>query len=303
MKKLLFSVMFLCSSSIGFAQLLEVASTEKVNLPEGTAAAEATISPAGDYLLLSDFKKQGLQTYNLATGELTTVTTASVSKPQISADGKTIVFRQNVIGSDRLKRSSLQTVNLQTGEAKTLVAPTRDLQSAMVGNTVMSVEKRTVRATALNAGKADNSRPIAFIERGQLMISKNGKVETLSPNGQAGQSYLWPSVSPDGKKVVYYLAATGAFTCDIDGSNVQYLGTIRAPKWYNNDIVVGMHDTDNGEFVTASEIVAASADGKTKQVLSGNETIAMYPSATADGSKIVFTTSTGEAYIINVKTK
>ena len=82
MKKLLFSVMFLCSSSIGFAQLLEVASTEKVNLPEGTAAAEATISPAGDYLLLSDFKKQGLQTYNLATGELTTVTTASPVEPE-----------------------------------------------------------------------------------------------------------------------------------------------------------------------------------------------------------------------------
>ena len=177
MKKLLFSVMFLCSSSIGFAQLLEVASTEKVNLPEGTAAAEATISPAGDYLLLSDFKKQGLQTYNLATGELTTVTTASVSKPQISADGKTIVFRQNVIGADRLKRSSLQTVNLQTGEAKTLVAPTRDLQSAMVGNTVMSVEKRTVRATALNAGKAEvlghgiNVRPV------KIRAAQSGKCQ------------------------------------------------------------------------------------------------------------------------------
>ena len=282
MKKIFFSVMLLCSSTIGFAQLLEVTSTEKVNLPEGVVADIATLSPTGNYMLLSDQKKQGLQKFDFRTGEIKSVTKAPGSSynAKISDDGNTVVFRENHFGKDRLKRTALKSVNLTTGEVKTLVQPTRKMKAVQT-----------------------STRPEVSIQYGQLMITRNGKTEILSPNGQSGQSYLWPSVSPDGTKVVYYLATKGAYTCNIDGSNVQYLGTIRAPKWYNNDIVVGMHDTDNGEFVTASEIVAASADGKTKQVLSGNETIAMYPSATADGSKIVFTTSTGEAYIINVKTK
>ena len=35
MRKIFLSVMLLCGSSIGFAQLMEVGSTQKVNLPEG----------------------------------------------------------------------------------------------------------------------------------------------------------------------------------------------------------------------------------------------------------------------------
>lgn len=62
-----------------------------------------------------------------------------------------------------------------------------------------------------------------------------------------------------------------------------------------------MHDTDNGEFVTSSEVIAYSADGKEKQVLSDASTMAMYPTVSANGEKISFTTPSGEAYIINVK--
>jgi len=101
----------------------------------------------------------------------------------------------------------------------------------------------------------------------------------------------------------YYLATKGAYTCNIDGSDVKFVGNIRAPKWYNNEIVVGMNDKDNGEFVTSSSIVAYAADGSEKQVLTESDKIAMYPTATKDGSKIAFTTPQGEAYIINVKTK
>ena len=151
--------------------------------------------------------------------------------------------------------------------------------------------------------KADKKTPVAFIEYGQLMLTSNGKTVTLSPNGTEGQSYLWPSVSPDGTKVLYYLAGQGAFTCNIDGTDVQHIGYIRAAKWYDNNIVVGMHDTDNGEFVTSSEVIAYSADGKEKQVLSDASTMAMYPTVSANGKKISFTTPSGEAYIINVKTK
>lgn len=282
MKKIIFSVMLLCSSTIGFAQLLDVTSTEKVNLPEGTVADIVTLSPKGDYMLLSDQKKQGLQKFDFRTGEIKSVTKALGSNynAKISDDGNTVFFRKNQFGKDRLKKTALKSVNLTTGEVKTLVQPTREMKAVQTG-----------------------TRPEVSIKYGQLMITRNGKTETLSPNGQSGQSYLWPSVSPDGTKIVYYLATKGAYTCNIDGTDVQFVGNIRAPKWYNNEIVVGMNDKDNGEFVTSSSIVAYAADGSEKQVLTGSDKIAMYPTATKDGGKIAFTTPQGEAYIINVKTK
>lgn len=282
MKKIIFSVMLLCSSTIGFAQLLEVASTEKVNLPESMVADIATLSPNGDYMLLSDQKKQGLQEFDFRTGEIKSVSKALGSgyNAKISDDGNTVIFRESQIGKDRLKKTALKSVDLTTGKVKTLVQPTRDMKAVQTG-----------------------TRPEVSIKYGQLMITHNGKTEILSPNGQSGQSYLWPSVSPDGTKIVYYLATKGAYTCNIDGTDVQFVGNIRAPKWYNNEIVVGMNDKDNGEFVTSSSIVAYAADGSEKQVLTGSDKIAMYPTATKDGGKIAFTTPQGEAYIINVKTK
>lgn len=306
MKKIIFSVMLLCSSSIGFAQLLDISSAQKVNLPEGTAAEVVAISPNGDYLLLSDMKKQGLQKFDLSTSELQTVTTApgAAYDAKIIDNGNTIVFRENHIGKDLLKKQSLNSIDLKTGKKKVLVKATRDLQGVVAKeNAVYVVNKRKVSAKTFKKTSADKNLPIAFIEYGQLMISQNGKANVLSPNGQSGQSYLWPSVSPDGTKVVYYLATKGAYTCNIDGSDVTYIGNIRAPKWYDNDIVIGMHDTDNGTFVTSSEVIAYSADGKEKQVLSEADKIAMYPAVSADGEKIAFSTPAGEAFIINVKKK
>ena len=75
------------------------------------------------------------------------------------------------------------------------------------------------------------------------------------------------------------------------------VGQMRAPVWYDDNTIVGMMDQDDGEFIYASTIVAATLDGTT-QVLTGDDVIAMYPHATS--GKIVFSTPAGEAYLINV---
>ena len=68
MKKIIFSVMLLCSSAIGFAQLLDVTSIQQVKFPEGVTPYVSTMSPNGDYMLVSDQLKPGLQKYDFATG-------------------------------------------------------------------------------------------------------------------------------------------------------------------------------------------------------------------------------------------
>ena len=303
MKKLLISVMLLCGSAAAFGQLLDVASVEKVTLPDGVVVDKATISPQGDYLLMSDNLKSGLQTYDLATGELRTVTTANGSgyDPRISADGKTIVYREAQVGNDRLRRISLKSVNLATGETQTIVSPTRNLQGLAVDAAgVVAIDGGKMRRSS----GASKATPVVSIEKGQLMITVDGKTTMLSPNGTTGQSYLWPSVSPDGTRVLYYLATVGAYTCKIDGSDVKFVGKYRAARWYDNNTVVGMKDYyDGNENVTSSKIYAASFDGSESQALTADDVRAMYPSVNADGSKIAFSTPTGEAYIINVNVK
>ena len=295
MRKLLFALTLGFSMS-AMGQVLNVTSIDKVNLPD--KAAVAAISPQGDYLLLTSATNQGLTKLNLTTGQSQTLSTAPSAghNVKISPDGQTVVYREGSFNDKHLRYSTLKSVNLATGATQVLVKPTRDLQGyAASATTVGTVNKGKFSKKAIGAAKAQNL-PVLSIDKGKLMITVNGKTHNLSPNGN-GYSYLWPSLSPDGTQVLYYLAAHGTYVCNLDGTGVRKVGKMRAPVWYDDNTIVGMMDLDDGEFIYASTIVAATLDGTT-QTLTGDETIAMYPHAAS--GKIAFSTPAGEAYIINV---
>lgn len=295
MRKLLLALALGFSMS-AMGQVLNVTSIEKVNLPE--QAAVAAISPQGDYLLLTSATNQGLTKYDLASHQTQVLSTAPSAghNVKISPDGQTVVFREGSFNDKHLRLSSLKSVNLTTGVSQELVKPTRDLQGyAVDATTAVAVNKGKYSKKAIGTAKAQKV-PVLSIDKGKLMITVNGKTRNLSPNGNQF-SYLWPSLSPDGTKVLYYLAAHGAYVCNLDGSNVRKVGQMRAPVWYDDNTIVGMMDKDDGEFIYASTIVATTLDGAT-QTLTDDATIAMYPHAAA--GKIAFSTPAGEAYIINV---
>ncbi len=295
MRKVLFALALGFSMS-AMGQVLNVTSIEKVNLPD--KAAVAAISPQGDYLLLTSATNQGLTKMDLNTNQCQVLSTAPSAghNVKISPDGQTVVYREGSFNNKHLRLSSLKSVNLVTGSSQVLVKPTRDLQGyAASATTVGAVNKGKFSKKAIGNAKAQNL-PVLSIDKGKLMVTVDGKTRNLSPNGN-DFSYLWPSLSPDGTKVLYYLAAHGTYVCDLDGSNARKVGKMRAPVWYDDNTIVGMMDLDDGEFIYASTIVAATIDGVT-QTLTGDETIAMYPHA-ANG-KIAFSTPAGEAYIIQV---
>ena len=295
MRKVLFALALGFSMS-AMGQVLNVTSIEKVNLPD--KAAVAAISPQGDYLLLTSATNQGLTKMDLNTNQSQVLSTAPSAghNVKISPDGQTVVYREGSFNNKHLRLSSLKSVNLVTGSSQVLVKPTRDLQGyAASATTVGAVNKGKFSKKAIGNAKAQNLTVLS-IDTGKLMVTVDGKTRNLSPNGN-DFSYLWPSLSPDGTKVLYYLAAHGTYVCDLDGSNARKVGKMRAPVWYDDNTIVGMMDLDDGEFIYASTIVAATLDGLT-QTLTGDETIAMYPHA-ANG-KIAFSTPAGEAYIIQV---
>ena len=258
------------------AQLLEVSSTQLVT--SKADAKVAAFSPNGDYLLLTNTSHQGLQSMDLASKTLTTISRAEGAgyNVQVSQDGKQVVYREVTMDAKKNRMSTVVRHDMAARQGQ-VVAKKQQHLAAMV---------------------ADAERPSFSVKDRQLMMTVNGETKVFSPNGQQ-YSYHWASLSPNGKKVAYYISAVGCFVCDIDGSNIQFIGhNCLAPVWYNDNILVGCDTKDNGEVVLESVIVAYSLDGK-KQVLTNGEQIAVFPQA-ANG-KIAYSTSEGEIYVMNIK--
>lgn len=298
MKKILISALLLCSGVMGFAQLLNVQSIEKVALPEGVTVGKATISPKGDFVVIAQNEKSGIHRLDLNTKSVATISESGIMHDlKISNDGSTVVYREPRILENRKRQIALKAFDLKRGTESMVVPFCRDLQGvALIDNNVIAVNSEKLTTKNLNGGDAKVTMPVASIRYGQLCI--DGKV--ISPQGTTGNSYLWPSVSPDGTRVLYFLASSGCYIANIDGSNPVRLGSLHAPRWYDNNTVVGMYDRDNGHEIYASRLVAVSADGKVKQNLTEDASLALFPSIDEAGSKIAYTTPAGELFIINI---
>ena len=293
---------FAAALTVGcWAQVFNVASLVPVELPSDVGSKVVAISGQGDFLLLTTDNNSGLTKLDLNTGKAQNITQAAGAgyDARVSPDGKRVVYRENLFTPGHLRMVLLRSINLESGQHKELVAPTRSLQGVALNNqAALPVTRGQVAAKGFEGKVSAKNAVVLSINNRQLMISRNGKTSNLSPNGK-DKSYLWPSLSPDGTKILYYVGAEGAFVCNLDGSHVKPLGMMRAPQWWDDSTVVGMYDQDDGEFVYASRIVATNLKGD-KQSLTPDSLIAMYPKVSAQAGKIAFSTPDGKAYIINV---
>lgn len=275
-----FLLIGLVISMMASAQVLKVQSVQQLSVPTGDVQV-AGISQDGSYILLTNNSHTGLIKYTLATGEREVLSTAPGAgyNVQIASDGQSVMFREKVLRNDNTVEQKLVRRDLVRKLDNTLVDQTRNTRQLSV-------------ATQLQA-----QRPTVSIEDQQLVLTIGGNAQVISPCG-TDKSYIWPSVSPDAQHILFYVCGRGAFVCDINGNNVRFLGRdIRAPKWYNNNVVIGMNDKDNGEVTTESEIVAINLQGRTQVLTQGIN--AMYPYAC--NGKIVCTGFNGETYLISVK--
>ena len=183
--------------------------------------------------------------------------------------------------------------------------------SALISNTiytpVMSVVMVLIMVGSANAGIQNGIDALtkqigaasSELSEVQTELSQGNDIKTLSPNGLQ-ESYIWPSLSPAGDKVLYYVCGVGAFVCDLSGNIVARLGALRAPQWYGNSVVVGMNDRDDGHTVVASSIVATTLTGE-NQTLTPDSLIAMFPQTCERAGRIAFTTADGELYMIQLE--
>ena len=278
MKKTMLFVAACLLSLAASAQVLEVTSMHKLPIPATAEMKVAGVSPAGDYVLLTTDINKGLQRYDVASQTLTTLTDAEGAgfNVQVSRDGKEVVYRESSFDRNHMRQNKIVRLNMYNQRQNVVARNQRDVK---------------------HMATSDNLTTVSISDR-LIALTRNGLTTTLAPNG-SHLSYIWPSVSPDGTKLCYYVCGNGCWVSNIDGSNPQYIGhACRAAQWYDNNTLVAMADKDNGHYVTESKIVAYTLDGKT-QVLTNNSIIAMFPYVAKNA--IVFSTDEGETYMLNVK--
>lgn len=285
------------------AQVLTVKTIEQVSTPETLVAGEAVISGDGTTVIIGDVSTSAILGLDLATGMTKKVTdNGSMLDLRVSADGQKVVYRQRTV-KNNLTGTGLKATDMTTGKTVEVAKPSRNFNGFRLADngvvTAATIEgtKARTKVKSLDGAKTV-STPVVGINRGHLVVTVDGRQTIIDPQGKG--SYLWPSLSPDGKKIVYYKAQAGCFVCNLDGSNPIELGYIHAPKWYNNEVIIGMQDIDNGTYITESAVVAAKIGGE-MQKLTDNSVVALYPSGTPQAGKIVFTDPMGKLYLITLE--
>lgn len=263
------------------AQVFQSVSLEKLSGSVPSDCKIAGISPDGNYILTTTQTNKGLRQINLKTGQAKQLTDnpGAGFQPHVSPDGRSIVCRRVTFDERHMRQTALDLLDLEHGTQRQLRAPAREVREG--------------------DGK---DRPEVFIEDMQLMVTVDGVTRNLSPNGSDDDtSYIWPSLSPNGKRILYYVSGMGAYVCNLEGKEVQFIAhDCRAPQWYDDKTIIGMNDRDDGKMLLSSSIMAYTFDGKVQELTDSTKML-MYPQCCARQGIIVCSAANGEIFVLGVR--
>lgn len=305
-KLLLIFVFFSCIILVS-GQEINVVEKKQLTPPAEGQFFFPQFSPDGNSILVTAENYKGLKVFNLQNKNLLTISENEGAgyQPVFSPDGKKVYYRENStrglqkysnLNEYRLSKRK----NIVIERNKRSVSPVQVVSNRIVYS-VNNAPKKS-RISGMKALKSAQPETYICIEDLKIVLYQNGERKVLPLNGDG--NYIWASLSPDRQKILYNFNGRSTYIADLAGNVLTNLGRINAPKWLNDNWIVGMNDKDNGHEVVSSDILAVSADGKIRKNLTNtDDQMEMYPEVSTDGKRIVFHNTKGEIFSMDLETK
>lgn len=305
MQKVLLLAVFLSFSIFG--QNISVTGIEKIDTAE--EMYHVKFFPTGEKLLFTSSNYIGLNTCELSDKSVVKLNDYMNAGYEniFDASGEQILFRKDEYINKR-KYSSLLAYNLETKEELLLEQRIRNLSvpellaDGKIFYSIDSSPKVKEMSTGNETEAAISNEVIVYQENAKIIVYNRAK-KMIQPFGDG--HYLWTEISPDKDKILFTYAGKGTFICDLQGNILHEVGYANAPKWSaDGKFVTFMKDYDDGHQVTKSDIFVYSLETKSEvNITNTPDIIELYPSWSADNSRIVCNEDRGDVYLINLEIK
>lgn len=280
--------------------------SEPVRLIQSTEGLMAPVwSPNGDKIAVTTDNFTGILVADADGSNLRQLTALPGAgyKMQWSADGSQLLGRTNVVDGSRIYHE-VKVWDVADGKETTLVEKTRDLKGmpAWRGVNVSLLDSRgagEVNVRSLKRNAASSTDVYTMMVNDPAGVA--AKVASLSEF--AGKIIINPALSADGSKVAFQVPGKGIYTCNADGSEVEFLCKGSHPAWLPDNSVVYTVVADDGMRFTSSDIYAVDVATKHTVLLTANtDLIPLTPAVTRDGKKVAFENAGDAAiYVITLK--
>ncbi len=256
------------SAKVNFDEAIEL------NLPSGVA--HPVLSPDGTKLLYSSDDHTGLNLLDMSTRKTSVIDTDAGAGycPAFTPDSRAVIYRTARL-EDGLTMRDVRQYSLADNATKTL----------------SGFNRTTDRALSLTGAK-----DYALADYRTITLVKNGVSKSISPIADA-HSYLWASLSPDGKRLLFVEPFEGVFIADADGKNpVKIADKGDFPAWVDDTTVTYIVSHDDGYVILDSSLMVYDLNDKTTEKLT-DETILVGESTAAAGY-VIYSTLDGKLFML-----
>ncbi len=304
-KKLLSIACVLLFSSVIAAQPVSLKATTEVSAKSDGEFYFPKFSVDGSSIYFTGANFTGIYRYDRSSKKISEVNAERGAgyNFEFSPDGNTLYYRTDRY-INRRKYSSLKATDLRSMKTQTIQSDKRQLSPpvvledgslAYIINKKLSINRSGVKQRSVQT----SSKPFAQIENGSIALYSAAGKTILTPLGCG--NYIWPSVSPDGTKLLFTLAGRGTYVTDLNGKNPVALGKADYPQWSpDGKWIAYMLDEDDGIKVTLSDIYVQASDGSKTIKLTDGEDNEMYPSWSPEGDELAVSTDDGRILLLQL---
>jgi Tol biopolymer transport system component len=286
------------------AAYLKIGNTKQV-LPK--VKGDYTIAgmcPDGKSMLVTKSLYTGLYLINLESGHFRTLTNLPGAgyQPVFSKDGESLVFRADDF-SQKKRTSSIYILRLKSGDTTVLVRRERVVSPpVVVGNKIAYTVNERLKTNGFRWSPLGHSieKTFVLLEDLQPVLWSDDVKRVYKPSGEG--RYIWVSLSPDGRKMVYHLAGKGTFVSDLYGRILLSAEDLVNPKWLNNNYIIGIKPRGYGSGYPTTDVVAFCVKTGKKTIITNTANVnERNPHPFDHGRSIAYQTSTGSLHVIKLK--